>query len=150
MTRLDKIKLIGKINMILGGLSIPIFALLLVLADNLELIYNINETLARGFGILFCIFFVVAESVTSVYCIISGIIMLRTAFSVKSLKMFMIIDAVVKIILAVPCGVFAVIMLMLYFYSAGILAFLYSIFLLGVAICECKYNGVETAEKDSL
>ena len=150
MTRLDKIKLLGKVNMLLCGISIPIFALLLALADNLELIYNINETLARGFGILFCIFFVVAESVTSVYCMISGIIMLRTAFSVKSLKIFIIIDAIAKIILAVPCGVFAVIMLMLYFYSAGILGFLYSIFLLVVAICECKSNGLKTAENDSL
>ena len=140
MTRLDKIRLLGKINMILGGISIPIFALLLVLAKNLELIYNINETLARGFGILFCIFFVVAESVTSVYCIISGILMLRAAFSVKSLKIFMIIDAVAKIILAVPCGVFAVIMLMLYFYSAGISALLYSIILIAIGIVECKCN----------
>ena len=49
MTRLDKIKLVGKVNMVLGIVAIPILVILLVLSHYLNLIYNINESLARGF-----------------------------------------------------------------------------------------------------
>lgn len=140
MTRLDKIKLVGKVNMVLGIVAIPIFVILLVLSHYLNLIYNINESLARGFGIMFLIFFVVAESVSSVYIVISGIIIMRGVFRDRSFKAFIIIDAVTKMLFAVPCGVFAVIMLMLYFYSAGVLGLLYSIFLIAVGIFECKCN----------
>jgi len=140
MTRSEKIKRIGKVSLVLGIAAIPIFVILLVLSHYLNLIYNINESLARGFGIVFLIFFIVAESVTSAYCIISGIIMFRAARGERPMKKFIIIDAVVKMILAVPCGVFAVIMLMLYFYSAGISALLYSIALIAIGIIECKCN----------
>ena len=111
-----------------------------MLSHNLNLIYNINESIARGLGIVFLIFFVVAESVTSIYCIISGIIMFKAGCVERPMKIFMITDAVVKMILAVPCGVLAVIMMMLYFYSAGIFALLYSIVLIAIGIFECKYN----------
>ena len=140
MTRLDKIKLVGKVNMVLGIVAIPIFVILLVLSHYLNLIYNINESLARGFGIMFLIFFVVAESVSSVYCVISGIIMVRAVLRDRSLKAFVIIDAVAKMLFAVTCGTLAVVMLMLYFYSAGILGLLYSLFLIAVAIVGLKYN----------
>ena len=140
MTRFDKMKLIGQVNMILGVAAIPIFVILLVLSHYLNLIYNINESFARGFGIMFLIFFIVAESVSSVYCIISGIIMIRSVLRDRSLKAFIIIDAVAKMLFAVPCGVLAVILLMLYFYSAGILGLLYAIFLLAIGIYECRCN----------
>jgi hypothetical protein len=140
MTGRKKLKILGKANMLVGALSIPLFAILLVLARNFELIYNIRESLARGFGIMFCIFFVIAESVASVYIVISGVVMLRAVLCDKSLKAFMIIDAVAKMLFAFTCGTLAVIMLMLYFYSAGILGLMYSLFLIAVAIVGLKYN----------
>ena len=140
MTRSEKIKRIGKVSLVLGIAAIPIFVILLVLSHYLNLIYNINESLARGFGIMFLIFFIVAESVSSVYCMISGIIMIRYVLRDRSLKAFIIIDAVAKMLFAVPCGVLAVILLMLYFYSAGILGLLYAIFLLAIGIYECRCN----------
>ena len=140
MTRSEKIKRIGKVSLVLGIAAIPIFVILLVLSHYLNLIYNINESLARGFGIMFLIFFIVAESVSSVYCIISGIIMIRAVLRDRSLKAFIIIDAVAKMLFAVPCGVLAVILLMLYFYSAGILGLVYAIILLAIGIYECRCN----------
>lgn len=95
--------------------------------------------IAAGFAVLIFVLFVAGETVSSVCMIVSYIIKKVVISKGKKIKVFLIVDGIVKIIFALLGIYFTVLLFLMYYFSAGILAALYTVTLILFGVMSFVY-----------
>lgn len=133
-----KTRLLSKLDIICGAASAVIGAVILLLLS-LGVIYGNTGTgldggITKGFGILFYALFFIAESVISIYLIIEGIFILAMLKRNKSVKIFAIVNAIIRLLLAIPFSILMAVLFSLMFWIGAIFALLYTLLLVVLSV----------------
>ena len=134
----NKTRLLSKLDIICGAASAVIGAVILLLLS-LGVIYGNTGTgldggITKGFGILFYALFFIDESVISIYLIIEGIFILAMLKRNKSVKIFAIVNAIIRLLLAIPFSILMAVLFSLMFWIGAIFALLYTLLLVVLSV----------------
>ena len=95
---------------------------------------GLDGGITKGLGILFYALFFIAESVISIYLIIEGIFILAMLKRNKSVKIFAIVNAIIRLLLAIPFSILMAVLFSLMFWIGAIFALLYTLLLVVLSV----------------
>ena len=123
-----------KSNFLFGAISFVYFIIFVRLSITFDWLRPQDEGNAVIFVFTLFTIFVIAESIVSLYLMISSVV-LGVVMKIKILSVaFLLIDGILKVVSAFVCGVFSFLILLTKYYPAGISAAIYTVLLFGYAL----------------
>ena len=123
-----------KSNFIFGAVSFVYFIIFVRLSIAFDWLRPQDEGNAVIFVFTLFTVFVIAESLVSLYLMISSVV-LGVVMKIKILSVaFLLIDSILKVVGVFVCGFFSILILLSKYYTAGIFAAIYTVLLLCYAL----------------